>query len=117
MDTTPVISESRPPPTVTYWAISILNSKTFWVGVATTMFGLWSDPEIRGLVEPLLPLVVQSVVPLAYLPRVLTVLGIVIVILRKFTQRPVVVRAAPFAVTPVEVPRLGPPQPPPILPA
>lgn len=91
------------PPVVQYWAISILNSKTFWVGVGTTLLGLLSDPELRALAAPL--------VPLSSLPRVMTVLGIVMVILRKLTKRPVVM-AAHGTTHPVLVPRLGPPDPP-----
>lgn len=89
--------------TRTYYAVSILSSRTFWVGVGTTVLGLLSDPEIRALAAPL--------VPLEHLPRVLTALGIVIVVLRKLTVRPVVLVSLPGTLTPVLVPKLDPPAP------
>lgn len=85
--------------TVTYWAISILNSKTFWVAVITSLVGLAAEPEIVALI------------PLSYLPRVLIAVGLANMVLRKLTKRPVVLLAAPFATVPVEVKRIGPPTP------
>lgn len=101
------MTSPAPPQTVTYWAISILNSKTFWFGVGTSVVGLLSDPDIRVV----LPQMFAALgIPLAYLPRVVTVIGIVIVILRKLTKRPVVL-SAPFTTQPVDVPKIGPPPP------
>jgi len=102
MDNAPIYT---PPPasTVTYWAISDFNSKTIWVGAATVLFGILTDPDLRGLLTTL--------IPLTYLPRAISILGIVIIVLRKFTERPVRTMR-PFATMPVEVAKLGPPPPP-----
>ena len=89
----------RPPPTVEYYAISILSSRTFWVAVATAVIGLSAEPEIVALI------------PLAWLPRVLMGVGLVNMVLRKLTVRPVVL-SVPGTTTPVEVPKIGPPDPP-----
>jgi len=56
-------------------------------------------------------LAAASLIPLAWLPRVLMGVGLVNMVLRKLTVRPVVL-SVPGTSTPVEVPRLGPPDPP-----
>ena len=91
----------RPPPTVEYYAISILSSRTFWVAVATAVIGLSAEPEIVALI------------PLAWLPRVLVAVGLVNMVLRKLTVRPVSL-IAPGSTEAVEVKKLSPPSPPPI---
>lgn len=89
----------RPPPTVTYWAVSLFSSRTFWVAVLTAAIGLTAEPELLALV------------PLAWLPRILLGVGLLNMVLRKLTVRPVVL-AAPGTAVPVDVPRIDPPAPP-----
>jgi hypothetical protein len=88
-----------PAPVVTYWGISILNSRTFWFGVATFASGLLSLPDVAALI------------PLRYLPAVLSIVGFLIVYLRTVTVRPVAF-IAPGATAPVAVPKIVPPAPP-----
>jgi hypothetical protein len=94
-----MIADPRPPPTVEYWAISLFSSRTFWVAVITAVIGLSAEPEIVALI------------PLAWLPKVLIGVGLVNMVLRKLTVRPVVL-SVPGSSTPVEVPKIGPPDPP-----
>jgi hypothetical protein len=87
------------PETVQYWAISVLGSRTMWVGLVTFGAGVLSLPEVAALI------------PLRYLPAVLAFAGFTMMYLRTTTQRPVAF-IPPGATTPVEVPRVGPPAPP-----
>jgi hypothetical protein len=90
---------ARPPPTVTYYAISLLSSRTTWFGVATTLLGIFSLPEVAALV------------PLRYLPAILSVIGFAIIALRSVTVRPVAL-ILPGDTKPITVPKVGPPPPP-----
>jgi len=85
--------------TRTYYAISLLSSRTFWVAVVTTVIGLSAEPEIVALI------------PLSYLPRVLIVVGLANMVLRRITVRPAVL-IAPGTTQAVDVPKIGPPDPP-----
>jgi hypothetical protein len=86
-------------PTVTYFAVSIFSSRTFWFGAATFVAGLLSLPEVVALI------------PLRALPVVLSVVGFVVVYLRTVTVRPVAL-IAPGATLPVAVAKIEPPAPP-----
>ena len=86
------------PPTVTYFAQSILTSRTAQFAALTFLLGVLSLPEVLALI------------PLRYMPLLLAVVGIVNLGLRKLTVRPVVL-SLPGTVTPVEVPKLVPPAP------
>jgi hypothetical protein len=88
------MSETR-----TYFAISLFSSRTFWVAALTLLIGLVAEPEIVALI------------PLSALPRVLVGVGLVNMVLRKLTVRPVVI-SVPGTTQPVEVPKIGPPAPP-----
>lgn len=91
-----------PPQTVTYWAISVLTSRMMWLGLLTTISGILSLPEVMALI------------PLRYLPAVLSGIGFVIMVLRKQTIRPVAF-IAPGDVMPVRVPKISPPAQPPLV--
>jgi hypothetical protein len=84
---------------VEYFGISILSSRTFWAAVCTLVIGLVAEPEVVALI------------PLAWLPRIIIVVGLLNMVLRKLTVRPASF-AAPGTATPVEVVRIGPPPPP-----
>jgi len=85
--------------TRTYYAVSILSSRTFWVAVLTVGAGLVAEPEVAALI------------PIAWLPRILIGVGLVNMVLRKLTVRPVVLDSLPGTLTPVLVPKLDPPAP------
>jgi len=85
--------------TVEYWAVSLFSSRTFWAAVLTALVGLSAEPEVLALI------------PLAWLPRILIGVGLLNMLLRKLTVRPVVI-AAPGTAVPVEVPKISPPAPP-----
>lgn len=88
----------RPPPqTVTYFAVSILTSRTAQFAVLTATLGILSLPEVLALI------------PLRYMPALLAVIGVINLGLRKLTVRPVAF-IAPGETHPVEVPKVGPPE-------
>jgi hypothetical protein len=82
--------------TRTYFAISILNSRTFWFNAANLFLAITSLTEVATLI------------PARFLPVQLALVAIVNVWLRTVTVRPVVL-AAPGTVTPVAVQKLDPP--------
>jgi len=84
--------------TRTYYAVSLFSSRTFWIAVLTVAAGLVAEPEIVALI------------PVGALPRILIGVGLVNMVLRRLTTRPVVV-SVPGTVTPVQVPKLDPPAP------
>jgi hypothetical protein len=87
------------PATVTYYGISILQSRTFWINLGAFVFAVLSAEDVITLLP-------HSVTP--FVPAVLAVINIW---LRTVTVRPVIF-AAPGTTLPIEVPRLGPPAPP-----
>jgi len=89
----------EPRPTVRYWAVSVANSRTAWVAVGTVVVGVLALPDV------------VAVIPLRYLPAVTAVIGAVNFVLRLATVRPVAF-IAPGATVPVDVPKVGPPDPP-----
>jgi len=86
-------------PTVTYWAISILTSRTSQFAALTIIAGILSLPEVLALI------------PLRYMPMVLAIVGVVNLGLRKLTVRPVAF-IAPGATKAIVVDKLSPPAPP-----
>ena len=99
---------TRPPPTVTYWAISVANSKTM---ITNGIVGLTS---LLTLALPLraLPEVTKFVA--TFSPRVLIAfiafMAMANMYIRTQTQRPVAF-IAPGTTTPVSVPKIDPPPP------
>ena len=92
---------ARPPTTVTYFAISILNSRTFRINtflLFATVVPLLADPGLLTYIPP------QYLVLYAAAVKVLNIY------LRTITVRPVAI-LPPGAVAPVEVPSLAPPTP------
>lgn len=85
--------------TRTYFAVSVLKSRTMYVNLAAGILAVLSVPEIYGLI------------PLEYLPTLAALTAVLNMFLRTQTVRPVVF-SAPSAVTPVQVAALGPPPPP-----
>jgi len=90
---------SDPQPTVTYWAVSILTSRTAQFAGFTILLGILSLPEVLALI------------PLRYMPLLLACVGVINLILRKLTVRPVAL-IAPGETKAVAVPKIDPPAPP-----
>jgi len=88
--------DPRPPPVVAYWAISILNSRTFWFNAANAILSLLSMSEIVTLI------------PARFLPLQLAIVAVVNLYLRTVTTRPVAF-IAQGTTAPVLVAKLGPP--------
>jgi hypothetical protein len=90
---------ATPPPTVTYFAISILNSKTFRLNAGllfVTLVPLLVDPDLVALI------------PVRYLVLYAAFVKVANIVLRLMTVRPVVL-SAPGTATPVQVERIDPP--------
>jgi hypothetical protein len=88
-----------PPPTVTYWAISVLNSKTFRTNAVilfSALTPILALPEVIAVLSPRL---------LLYL---IALVASVNIVLRLVTQRPVALIAINTTKA-VDVPKLGPP--------
>ena len=90
---------ARPPPTVTYYAISLFSSRTFWWNVGNGLLALLSLSEVNVLI------------PARYVPLQLAIVAMVNLYLRTVTVRPVAF-IAPGDTQPVAVPKVGPPDPP-----
>jgi hypothetical protein len=86
-------------PTVTYFAVSVLSSRTLWVAVGTVLVGILALPDV------------VAIIPLRYLPMVTALIGAVNFALRLATVRPVAF-IAPGATQAVSVAKVGPPSPP-----
>jgi hypothetical protein len=87
------------PPTVTYYAISILNSRTFRVNAVlllVTLVPLLVDPEFVALV------------PARYVVLYAALVKIANIVLRFVTVRPVAL-IPPGDTVPIEVPKIDPP--------
>ena len=87
-----------PPVTVTYWAISILSSRTAQFAFLTFLLGVLSLPEV------------VSLIPLRYLPVAMAVIGVINLALRYATVRPAMF-IAPGTSAPVAVAKIDPPKP------
>ena len=93
-------ADTEPAPrTVTYFAISLFSSRTFWWNAANAVVALLSLTEITVLIPP------------RFLSVQVAVVAAVNLYLRTVTVRPVAL-IAPGAVAPITVARLGPPTPP-----
>lgn len=90
---------ARPPPTVTYFAISLFQSRTFWWNAANGIVALLSLTEVTSIIPP------------RFLSLQLAIVAGVNLWLRTVTVRPVAI-IAPGTVQPVLVPKVGPPSPP-----
>ena len=88
-----------PPQTVTYYAISILSSRTAQFAALTVLAGILSLPEVL------------AIIPLRYMPLLLAFVGIVNFGLRYLTVRPAAF-IAPGTTSPVAVAKMDPPPPP-----
>jgi len=89
---------SQPPATVTYFAISLFSSRTTWLAVFTFLSGVLALPQVF------------AVIPLRWLPFFMIATGVVALILRTVTVRPVAL-IAPGSIVPVQVAKLEPPPP------
>jgi len=87
------------PETRTYWAISVLSSRTFWWNAANGLSALLSLSEINVLI------------PARFVPVQLAIVAGVNLYLRTVTVRPVAF-IAPGETKPIAVPKVGPPDPP-----
>ena len=88
-------------PLVTYWAISILSSRTFWLNAASLLVAVLSATEV------------VTIIPIRFLPLEAAVVASLNIYLRTMTVRPVAF-IAPGAVLPIAVAKL-PSVPPPIV--
>jgi len=86
-------------PTVTYFAISIFSSRTFWLNVATFLVAALSLTEVATLI------------PTQYVSLSVATVAMLNLWLRTFTVRPVAF-IAPGATKAVTVDKLSPPAPP-----
>jgi len=89
---------ARPPPTVTYYAISLFSSRTFWWNLGNGILALLSLTEVTAIIPP------------RFLSLQLAVVAAVNCWLRTVTVRPAAF-IAPGTTTPVAVPKVGPPPP------
>lgn len=87
-----------PAPTVTYFAVSIFSSRTFWVNLAAGLVAILSATEI------------VTIIPLRYLPLSTALVAALNIGLRMVTVRPVAL-ILPGDTKPVEVVKIGPPAP------
>lgn len=86
------------PRTVTYFAISLFSSRTFWVNAAAFLVAASSLTEVT------------SVVPPRFVPMLGALVALANVYLRLHTVRPAVL-IPPGTTQPVEVQKIGPPPP------
>jgi hypothetical protein len=87
------------PAHVTYWAVSIFNSRTFWLNAAAGTVAMLSATEVITIIPP------------RFLPLSTALIAALNIMLRLGTVRPVAL-IAPGATVPVLVPRIDPPAPP-----
>jgi hypothetical protein len=85
-------------PTVTYWAISILSSRTFWLNAAAFVVAVLSATDV-------LP-----IIPARFLPTSTAIVAALNIALRFATVRPVAF-ILPGNVLPVTVAKIDPPPP------
>lgn len=86
-------------PTVTYWAISLFSSRTFWWNAANGVLAVLSLTEVTTLI------------PARFLSLQVAIVAAVNLYLRTVTVRPVAI-IAPGTTTPIAVPKIDPPAPP-----
>jgi hypothetical protein len=88
-----------PKPTVTYWAISIFSSRTFWLNAGALLVAICSLTEV------------VEILPLDYMPTFSALVAVANVVLRFATVRPVAI-ILPGTTKPVAVAKIEPPAPP-----
>jgi hypothetical protein len=88
-----------PTPQVTYWAISLFSSRTFWVNAAALVVAVLSATEV------------VPIIPLRVLPLSTALVAALNIWLRTITVRPAAI-IAPGTTQPVRVTRIDPPTPP-----
>ena len=86
-------------PQVTYWSISIFNSRTFWMNAVAFVVAVLSLSEI------------VTIIPATWMGTYTAILAILNIILRTQTVRPASF-IAPGTAQPVQVDRIAPPKPP-----
>jgi len=91
--------ETPAPPTVTYWAISLFSSRTFWVNSAALVVAILSATDVLTIIPP------------RQLPTITAIVAALNIWLRTVTVRPVAL-IAPGTTQPVQVARIDPPAPP-----
>lgn len=84
--------------TRTYFAMSVLNSRTMWLNVIPIVVGILSMTDVVALI------------PSHYMPMYTMIVAALNMILRTQTVRPVAF-SSPGSVTPVQVAKLTPPAP------
>lgn len=89
----------RPPPTVTYWAISVLSSRTVWFNAANFLVAGLSLTEVVTLIPP------------RFLSLQVALVAMINLYLRTVTTRPVAF-IAPGETKPIAVAKISPPDPP-----
>jgi predicted CDP-diglyceride synthetase/phosphatidate cytidylyltransferase len=87
---------ATPTPTVRYFAVSVLSSRTMWFAVLTFLAGVLALPEFVALI------------PVRYTPVLLMIGALVQLWLRSATVRPVAF-VAPGETKVIEVAKLAPP--------
>jgi len=92
------VTPPRVIPQVTYWAISILNSRTFWFNAANLLVASLSLSEVT------------AIVPVRFMPLQAAIVAVVNMWLRTRTVRPAAL-IAPGTTQATLVDRIGPPPP------
>lgn len=88
-----------PPPTVTYWAVSVFSSRTMWFNAANLLLAALSLTEVATLIPP------------RFLPLQLAAVALINMWLRQATVRPVAL-IKPGKTKPIAVAKIEPPAPP-----
>jgi len=91
----------NPDPQVTYWAISIFSSRTFWLNAAALIVTLLSATDVI------------AIVPVRYVPMTAALVAAVNIVLRFLTVRPVAL-ILPGSTKPIAVAKIDPPPPAPV---
>jgi hypothetical protein len=87
------------PETVTYFAISILSSRTFWLNAAAFLITALSATDV------------VPIIPVRFLPFSTAIVSMLNIGLRLGTVRPAAL-ILPGNVKPIDVPKIAPPAPP-----
>jgi hypothetical protein len=86
-------------PTVSYFAISLFSSRTFWLNLITFIVAALSASDV------------QAIVPARFLPLAAALVAMANIYLRTLTVRPAA-WITPGTTIAVAVPKIGPPDPP-----
>lgn len=87
------------PPRVTYWAISILSSRTFWLNAVALAVAVLSVDELVVLIPP------------RWMPAYGALVAVLNIVLRTQTVRPAAL-IPPGDTKAIRVPKIDPPAPP-----